>query len=263
MKLFAFAAAGLLASVASAQDTAKEIQRYREMIAEGSPAELFELDGETLWKKPQGPKNVSLEKCDLGRGPGVLKGAYAALPRYFKDADRVMDLETRLLYCMTTLQGRSADEVTKHPFGSADKPSEMESLSAYIAAQSKGMKLEPGLSHAKEKQSVELGRAIFFQRTGAWDFSCASCHGQEGVRIRMQDLPVLYKPQFARPVMASWPAYRVSTSQFVTLQWRMNDCFRQMRTPEPTFGSETTVALIHFLTATAQGETYNGPGIKR
>ena len=43
----------------------------------------------------------------------------------------------------------------------------------------------------------------------------------------------------------------------------MNDCYRQMRTPEPTFGSETTVALIHFLTVTARGETYGGPGNKR
>src|SRR5213075_107249 len=84
-----------VSGAALAQDAAKEIQRYREMIAEGSPAELFELEGETLWKKPQGAKNVSLEQCDLGRGPGVLKGAYAGLPRYFKDAERVMDLETR------------------------------------------------------------------------------------------------------------------------------------------------------------------------
>jgi len=263
VKALAFLAALAVSSAALAQDAAKEIQRYREMIAEGSPAELFELEGETLWKKPQGPRNVSLEKCDLGRGPGVLKGAYAGLPRYFKDADRVMDLETRLLYCMTALQGRTREEAAGRVFGTADKPSEMESLSAYIAAQSRGMKLEPGMSHPKEKQSFELGRALFFQRTGAWDFSCASCHGQEGVRIRMQELPVLYKPQSARPVMASWPAYRVSTSQFVTLQWRMNDCFRQMRTPEPTFGSETTAALIHFLTVTARDETYNGPGIKR
>jgi sulfur-oxidizing protein SoxA len=55
----------------------------------------------------------------------------------------------------------------------------------------------------------------------------------------------------------------VSTSSFVTLQWRMNDCFRQMRTPEPTFGSDTTVALIHFITATGAGATYSGPGNKR
>ena len=263
MIAIALGAALAIAGAAQAQDASKEIQRYRQMIAEGSPAELFELEGETLWKKPQGPKNVSLEKCDLGRGPGVLKGAYARLPRYFKDADRVMDLETRLLYCMTTLQGRSREEATKRVFGSADQPSEMESLSAYIAAQSRGMKLDPGLTHPKEKQSIQLGRALYFHRTGSWDFSCASCHGEEGKRIRMQDLPVMYKPEYARPVIATWPAYRVSTSQFVTLQWRMNDCYRQMRTPEPNFASETTVALIHFLTATAKGETYNGPGSKR
>jgi L-cysteine S-thiosulfotransferase len=263
MRLAALIALAACATLAQAQDTAREIQRYRQMIAEGSPAELFEVEGETLWKKPQGPKNVSLERCDLGEGPSVLKGAYAHLPRYFKDADQVMDLETRLLYCMTTLQGRSPDEATRRVFGSADRPSEFESLSAYIAAQSRGVKIEPGISHPKEKASYELGRALYFHRVGAWDFSCASCHGDEGKRIRMQDLPVLYKPQAARPVIATWPAYRVSTSQLVTLQWRMNDCYRQMRTPEPTFASETTVALIHFLTVTARGETYRGPGNKR
>ncbi|HET7670234.1 MAG TPA: sulfur oxidation c-type cytochrome SoxA, partial [Burkholderiales bacterium] len=93
-----------LTGLAHAQDARQEIQRYQKMIAEGSPVELFELQGEELWKKAQGPKKTSLEKCDLGLGPGVLKGAYARLPRYFADADRVMDLETRLVHCMTTLQ---------------------------------------------------------------------------------------------------------------------------------------------------------------
>ena len=197
MRTLVFATA-LLAAGAQAQDTAKEIQRYRQMVAEGSPAELFEVEGEALWKKPQGPNGVSLEKCDLGRGPGVLKGAYARLPRYFKDADRVMDLETRLLYCMTTLQGRTREEATARVFGNADRPSEMESLSAYIAAQSRGMKMAPGISHPKEKESLALGRALYFHRVGAWDFSCATCHGDEGKRIRMQDLPVLYKAEAAR-----------------------------------------------------------------
>jgi sulfur-oxidizing protein SoxA len=248
---------------ASAQDAQKEIQRYRQMVAEGSPAELFELEGESLWKKPQGPNKVSLEKCDLGQGPGVLKGAYAALPRYFKDADRVMDLETRLLHCMTTLQGRTRAEATARLFGSADKPSEMESLSAYVSAQSRGMQMAPGTGHPKEKAAYELGRALYFHRAGAWDFSCASCHGEDGKRIRLQYLPVLYKPEQARPVVSSWPAYRISTSQFITLQWRMNNCYQQMRMPEPEFGSDTTVALIHFITATGKGEPYRGPGNKR
>ena len=29
--------------------------------------------GEALWKKPAGPNKVSLEKCDLGKGPGVVE----------------------------------------------------------------------------------------------------------------------------------------------------------------------------------------------
>jgi sulfur-oxidizing protein SoxA len=43
----------------------------------------------------------------------------------------------------------------------------------------------------------------------------------------------------------------------------MNDCYRQMRMPEPAFGSDTTVALIHFMTVVAEGEIYRGPAIKR
>jgi sulfur-oxidizing protein SoxA len=253
----------LLALPAFAQDTKKEIQRYQQMIAEGSPVELFEIEGEALWKKPQGKSNVSLEGCDLGQGPGVLKGAYARLPRYFKDADRVMDLETRLLHCMTTLQGRSIDEATKRVFGNDDRPSEMEYLSAYIAAQSRGVKMAAGSTHPKEKEAFELGRKLFFHRAGAWDFSCASCHGEADKRIRMQDLPVLSEPKYARPIVATWPAYRVSNSQFKTMQWRINDCYRQMRMPEPVFASEATVAMNTFLAVTGRGEPYRGPGTKR
>ncbi|MFN2646386.1 MAG: sulfur oxidation c-type cytochrome SoxA [Burkholderiales bacterium] len=236
---------------------------YQRMTAEGSPVELFELTGEELWKKKQGPRNVSLEQCDLGKGPGVLKGAYAALPRYFQDADRVMDLETRLLYCMTTLQGRTTAEATKRVFGNEDKASEMEYLSAYIAGQSRGMKIAPGKSHLKEKEAYALGKALFFHRAGSWDFSCASCHGEEGRRIRMSELPVLTEPKYTRALIATWPAYRVSNSTFKTLQWRMNDCYRQMRMPEPLFSSDATIALITFLTVTAEGEPYRGPGTKR
>src|SRR5512145_1356937 len=202
-RALSWAALALLLTPALAQQKSP-FADYQRMTAEGSPVELFELGGEELWKQRQGPKNASLEQCDLGMGPGVLKGAYAALPRYFKDVDRVMDLETRLLHCMATLQGRGRDEATKALFGNADRPSEMEYLSAHIAGQSRGVKMAPGGSHPKEKESYQLGKAFFFHRTGAWDFSCASCHGEEGKRIRMSDLPVLSDPKAAQPLIATW-----------------------------------------------------------
>ena len=108
-------AAGL--GAAQAQDaTAEAIAKYREMLQDGNPAELYEMKGEELWKQKRGPKNVSLEQCDLGKGPGVIKGAFVELPRYFKDTNRVEDLEGRIITCMETLQGFNGDEVRKTPF---------------------------------------------------------------------------------------------------------------------------------------------------
>src|SRR3954447_24794174 len=83
--------------------TVDEIAKYRAALQDGNPAELWEARGEDLWKKPRGPKNVSLERCDLGLGAGVVKGAYAQLPKYFADAGRVLDLESRLVWCMVNL----------------------------------------------------------------------------------------------------------------------------------------------------------------
>jgi L-cysteine S-thiosulfotransferase len=252
-----------LAPGALAQDVKKEIEKYQQMVADSSPVELFELQGEILWAKRQGPNNASLEQCDLGLGAGVLKGAYAQLPRWFKDADRVMDLETRLLHCMGTLQGRSREEASRRVFGNEDQPSEMEYLSAFVASQSRGVAMAPGQAHAKERAAYALGQKLFFFRAGPWDFSCASCHGEEGKRIRMQDLPVLSSPAAARPVVATWPAYRVSNSQFKTMQWRINDCYRQMRMPEPAYTSDMTIAIATYLTVNGKGEPYRGPGTKR
>jgi L-cysteine S-thiosulfotransferase len=256
--LMAFAIA---AAPASAQTS--KFEKYQKMVGEDSPAELFSLVGADLWKKKQGPKNASLERCDLGKGPGVVKGAYAALPRYFKDTGQVMDAESRILYCMETLQGRSRKEALKRPFGNADKPSEMEYLDAYVASQSRGYKMHPGMSLPQEKSAYDLGKALFFTRMGLYDFSCASCHGEEGKRIRMSDLPVLSEPGPARAAMSTWPGYRVSNSQMKTMQWRINNCFRQMRTPEPDWGSEVVNSIITYLTVNAKGAVYAGPGTKR
>ena len=101
---------------AAAQKTAADgIAEYRKMLEDGNPSELFEAKGEDLWKQKRGPKNASLEQCDLGLGPGVVKGAWVQLPRYFADTGRVQDLESRLVSCMATLQGFDAAQIAASP----------------------------------------------------------------------------------------------------------------------------------------------------
>ena len=117
-------AAALLASFAAAaqqKSSAEGIAEYRKMLEDGNPAELFEAKGEALWKQKRGPKNATLEACDLGKGPRNVKGAFVELPRYFADTNRVQDLESRLVSCMETLQGLNPAEIANTPFGRGEQ----------------------------------------------------------------------------------------------------------------------------------------------
>jgi L-cysteine S-thiosulfotransferase len=244
----------------------KEIERYRAMINDpmANPGYLNVDRGEQLWALKRGAKNVSLETCDLGEGPGKLEGAFAKLPRYFKDADRVMDLEQRLLHCMTTLQELDTKDVIARRFSGPGRQSDMEDLVGYIANKSNGMKFTVSLEHAKEKEMYAVGEAMFYRRSAIMDFSCATCHAEEGKRIRLQGLPNFSKPgKAAQETMGSWPTYRVSQSQLRTMQHRLWDCYRQMRMPAPDYASDGLTALTVFMVKQAEGGEITVPSIKR
>ena len=244
----------------------KEIEKYREMISDpmSNPGYLAVDAGEALWKTARGTKNVSLETCDLGQGAGKLDGAYAGLPRYFADADKVQDIEARLLWCMENVQGLDTKDVRARRFSGPGKPSDMQDLVAYIANKSNGAKFKLPLEHAKEKQAFALGEALFYRRASMSDFSCATCHATDGQRIRLQGLPNLIKPGApVQQTMGGWPTYRVSQSAVRTMQHRMWDCYWQMRMPDVAYTSDVTVALITFLTKQAEGGEIMVPSIKR
>jgi len=253
--------AGLLcAGTALAQsDAEKAIDEYRAMIADGNPADLWEAKGEDLWKKKAGPKGASLEKCDLGLGPGVVKGAYVQLPRYFADAGKVMDVEMRLSYCMRTLQGKDVKDATYNK----DDHKDIIALATYVVTQSKGMPVNVPQEHVEEKRMYEMGKQAFFYRAGPYDFACATCHNADDKRIRLQGLPNLTKNGPAGRAFTSWPAYRVSNSQLWPMQQRLNDCLRLQRFPHPKFGSDATVALSVYMGVTGKGVPSLAPTIKR
>ena len=67
-----FAIASVSAQQKSTQDA---IADYRASLQDGNPADLNAARGEVFWKTKRGPKNLSLESCDLGLGAGKVKGA--------------------------------------------------------------------------------------------------------------------------------------------------------------------------------------------
>ena len=238
------------------------IAEYRAMLADGNPAELFEAKGEDLWKQKRGPKQASLERCDLGKGAGVVKGAFVEMPRYFADTNKVQDLESRLLSCMESLQGFNAAEIIKTPFGRGEQAN-ITALATWVAGESRGMKFKLPQDHVAEKTMYEVGKRLFFARGGPHDFACASCHAEDGKRIRLQDLPNLTQNPGAGNGFGAWPAYRVSNGQMWGMQLRLNDCYRQQRFPYPLFGSDVTVALGVYLGVNGKGGESIAPAIKR
>jgi sulfur-oxidizing protein SoxA len=261
----AVAAAGpwTLASAQVDDPVSAEFDKFREVLEKDNPAELWEVKGEQLWKTPRGPKHASLEKCDLGLGPGVVKGAYVQMPRYFADVDRVMDAEARIVHCMITLQGFTYAELAKAPFSNATRTPDPVSLVTYVAGQSAGMPVAAPQGHPREKAAYAEGKEIFFYRAGPFDFSCATCHGVDGKRIRTQPLPNFTRPATAIASVQGWPGYRMTGGVMHSLQWRLTDCYRQQRFPKPDYASETLSALMTYLTVNANGHVYKGPGIKR
>ena len=259
------AAACICAVVSAAQAQGPDpLGVGRQMLAEDNPGELWIDKGKQLFYEKRGPKKASLEQCDFGLGAGKLEGASTQLPRYFSDTDKVQDLESRLVTCMVELQGFKREDIVKRaisPAGSSG--SDIEALALYITSRSNGMKMNVALRHRKEQEMYKAGEYLFYRRSGQTDFGCVTCHGEPNKRIRLQDLVHMTSKEGVQEVVSTWPAYRGAHYVVRTMQWRLYDCFWQMRLPELTYLSDTSIALTTYLHYQGNGAVIHVPGFKR
>ena len=197
-------------------------------------------------------------------GSGKLDGATPRLPRHFADTDKVQDLESRLLTCMVQLQGFNRDDIVKRAIspGGSDG-SDVEALALYITSRSNGMRMNVSLDHPKEREMYKAGEYLFFRRSGQTDFGCVQCHGEANKRIRLQDLIHMTDKKGLQEVVSTWPAYRGAHFVVRTMQWRLYDCFWQMRLPELKYASDTSIALTTFMHYQGNGAVIRVPGFKR
>jgi L-cysteine S-thiosulfotransferase len=235
----------------------------RQMLAEDNPGDLWIERGQRLFHEKRGPKQVSLERCDFGMGPGKLDGAFARLPRYFADSGKVEDVESRLLKCMVEQQGLDRAAIIQTRFSNLDRDSDMEALATYVASRSNGTRMNVRLDHPMEREMYKAGEYLFFRRTGPTDFACVSCHGEDDKRIRLQDLPNMTDRKQIQAVVAGWPAYRGTHSTVRTMQHRLYDCNWQMRLPDLGFVSDVSIALTSYLNYQGNGAVIQVPGVRR
>ena len=169
-----------------------------------------ELDkGEKLWKAPL-KSGKTYASCFPNDGK-MIAGNY---PMFDNAKGKVVTLEDALNDC------RKANGEEPYVYGD---PKTMGLLTAYMRTLSDGMKMNIKVEGEGAMKAFEDGKKTYYQRTGQFNFSCASCHvDNAGNRLRSEILsPVTGQA-------THWPVFR-GGDQLVTLQKRYEGCYRNVR----------------------------------
>ena len=209
-----------------------------------NPATFGVLDGEALWNAKMGPASKSCAYCH-GDAAQSMKGVAARYPAFDAKEGKPVDLEQRINICRRDKQNATPLEFESH---------DLLALTAYLARQSRGLPIaEP--SDPRLAPFIAQGRALFEQRQGQINMSCAQCHDDNwGKKLAGNNVPQ------AHPT--GYPIYRLEWQDLGSLQRRLRNCTIGMRAEPYGFGAPENVALELFLMWRARGMTVESPGVR-
>jgi sulfur-oxidizing protein SoxA len=210
-----------------------------------NPGSLWITRGASLWDEKRGEANAACSSCH-GAAAKSMKGVAARYPRHDPSLGRVVDLEQRVNACVTSQQRAPALAWESEP---------LLALSAYVASQSNGDKLE--VAHdGPAAATYERGRKLYFERQGQLNLACTNCHDGSWGRTLLNE-----RISQGHPV--DWPAYRLEWQSLGSLQRRLRACYFGVRAALPAFGSDDLVALELYLAARAKGLAISVPGVRK
>ena len=110
----------------------------------------------------------------------------------------------------------------------------------------------------------DLGEKMFYFRGGTHDFACATCHGDDGKRIRLQDLPNLTsKPKARRRPTRRGPRTASRRASCARSSGGSTTASGSSGFPSSCTGPTPSIALTTFLAHNANGAAFDAPAIKR
>ncbi len=249
-----------LAVAENTVDPAEEVKKQKKLLLEIMgilPGDVIVEEGKEIFSR-EGPNGKSCVSCHGEDGKSKempLVGAYATMPKYYKDIDRVADIDLRVKSCMEKYLGYSQEEIEGKKGRKLIVP-----LATYVAYLSNGMKFNVQPKHPKEREMYKKGEELWYARVGKMDFSCSMCHDKYGgYRIRLQTLA---EPKKSK-VMRYWPAYRYSKDKMWTMEDRIRGCYKQIRVTRPPFYHWAHVALQMYMAVNSNGGVVEIPGFVR
>ena len=209
-----------------------------------NPAMLWVKEGEALWQRPAGAANKACITCHA-QAASSMRGVAARYPAWDTAQGKPITLAQRINQCRQ-----------QHQQAAPQKPESEEALSleAYVAHQSRGLPItpptDPRLAAARER-----GEALWRQRIGQVNLSCAQCHdARAGQRLAGSVIPQGHA--------TGYPLYRLEWQGIGSLERRIRGCMTGVRAEAYGFDSRELGELQVYLAGRAAGMSLESPGVR-
>lgn len=206
-----------------------------------NPAQLWVQEGRALWMRPAAQGRACVE-CHPA---GSERGMAARYPAFDAPIGRPVTLAGRIDQCRQRHQSQ--------PPQAADG-AELLALAAYLAQASKGLPWSPAADPRLQPWRMQ-GQALWRQRMGQLNLSCAQCHDQQAGR----KLGGAVIPQ-AHPT--GYPIYRLEWQGLGSLERRLRGCVTGVRAEPFAPGADEWLALQVYLATRAAGMLLEGPAVR-
>lgn len=208
-----------------------------------NPAMLSVREGEKLWSSPPAPDKPACAACH--QAPATLAGVAARYPAFDATRGAPVDLSGRIQQCQQERQGVAPSPRESGP---------LLALEALVALQSRGAPLAPP-ADPRLAPARAAGKALYSQRMGQLDLSCAQCHDQNwgkslGGTLIPQGHPTGY------------PLFRLEWQATGSLHRRLRNCLTGVRAAPFSAGSPEFVALELYLKDRAAGMMVDAPAVR-
>jgi sulfur-oxidizing protein SoxA len=174
-----------------------------------------------------------------------MKGVAARYPEFHETSSKPVDPQDRINLCRQ-------QEQKSPPFKPESR--ELLSLSTYVALQSRGEPVSPDRDPRLDPFRAR-GKALWRQRLGQLNFSCAQCHDDNWSK-RLGSAPI---PQAHAN---GYPVYRLEWQSMGSLQRRFRNCMSGVRAEPFAYGADEFIALELFLMSRAAGMPMETPGVR-
>ena len=206
-----------------------------------NPAQLWVLEGQALWDQPA----ANGRRCADCHAAASMQDAALRYPVFDATTQRPLTLPARIDACRQRHQALPAE--------GPDGPQVL-ALSAWLAHLARGRPIAPP-DDARLQAWQARGRALWQQRLGQLDLSCAQCHDQRaGLRLGGATIPQGHP--------TGYPIYRMEWQTLGSLQRRLRGCVAGVRAELFAADADEWLALEAWLMLRAKGMLGEGAALR-